>query len=311
MKRKINTKRFFVDLLFAAAILSVGLLCASGFFPYLSCRLEAEHFLNKLDDNLPPVLAEFNGRFAFSFKNMNNKFINSQKDEQERFPAASLIKVPILAAALLAVKEKSVSLEDEFVLAKKDITPGSGVLRYGKFPKKMSFYKILKFMITRSDNTATNKVISILGDDYLNAAFKRLNLKDTELNRRIMDFTARGKGVENYISCRDLSFLFEKIYRKDLVDAAASEIMLSFLKEQKINDRIPKYLPESVTVAHKTGLEKTVVGDGGIVFCDNGDYVICVVTSDFSSYRQAKDFIAKVSLAVYNTSKDILSAKVN
>ena len=200
----------------------------------------------------------------------------------------------------LAVKEKKVSLRRKFTLKKKYITGGSGILRFCKPGIKISFHRLLELMITKSDNTAANMVIRILGFDYVNSIFKRkLKLRKTVLRRLMMDFTKRRRGIENYICADDIRRVLEKIYAGKLINRRYSKMMLSFLKTQKINDRIPKLLPKVVTVAHKTGLERGVVHDAGIVFSPRGIFLICVLTYKVRNYRVAKNFIARISYLTY------------
>jgi len=72
------------------------------------------------------------------------------------------------------------------------------------------------------------------------------------------------------------------------------------LKLTRMNDRIPKYLPAEITVAHKTGLENGVCHDAGIVFTRKGDFIIAVLTKHANANsNQSKKFIAKVSLYAY------------
>lgn len=47
----------------------------------------------------------------------------------------------------------------------------------------------------------------------------------------------------------------------------------SFALKQKINDRIPKFLPKEVVVAHKTGDMDYFEHDVGIVYTPKGDYI--------------------------------------
>jgi beta-lactamase class A len=155
-------------------------------------------------------------------------------------------------------------------------------------------------MIADSDNTATNKVIDLLGREYINKSFKRFGLKRSFLKRKMMDFSGRRRGIENYTCVSDIAMLLEKIYGNKLIDSQSSQLALSFLRKQKINDRIPRYLPEEADVAHKTGLERGVVHDAGIVFAPKGDYIICVLTKKVKDYQQAKKFIAKITLLTYN-----------
>ncbi len=219
---------------------------------------------------------------------------------QKQFPAASLIKLPILAAAFYAVGEKKIPLEKIVTIQKKDVAGGSGKLKAFSLPRKFTFAQLLELMISSSDNTATNKVIGILDFKYINSIFKRLGLTDTILVRKMMDFSQRENGIENYTSAADISYLLEKIYRGGLVNQKLSKLALSFLRKQKVNDRLPRYLPSEVVVAHKTGLERGVVHDAGIVFTSNRDYLICVLVKGGKRSGPAKKFIAQLSLLAYN-----------
>jgi len=71
--------------------------------------------------------------------------------------------------------------------------------------------------------------------------------------------------------------------------------MLGILKHQKINDRIPYYLPKNLDIAHKTGLLNDTVSDVGIVFTPKGDFIICVMTANCRNFRIAKRFIRDIA----------------
>jgi beta-lactamase class A len=195
------------------------------------------------------------------------------------------------------------------MITRKDIAGGSGKIKTMKLPCLLSIRELLEFMITVSDNTATNKIIEILGLDYINARFKKIGLNNTKLMRKMMDFSRRHNGVENYTSSRDIVCILEKIYRKELTSDEFSEMAISFLKDQQVNDRLPRYLPKEVVVAHKTGLERRVVHDAGIVFTPRGNYIICVLVKGAESYKKAKKFIAQVSLLTYNLYQQSSSPK--
>jgi beta-lactamase class A len=220
--------------------------------------------------------------------------------EDEAFIAASIIKIPVAAVAFKAVEEGKLSLSEKVTIKRKDIAGGSGILKAKKLPLKLTVREVLELMISRSDNTATNKMIDLLGYDYIDESFQELGLKKTILKRKMMDFSLRRKGVENYTSVSDICLLLEKIYNNEFINEEASRIMLSFLENQKVKDRLPRYLPDKIRVAHKTGLEKGVVHDAGIVFSPKGNYIICVFTKNAGSFSRAKKFIAKVSLLTYN-----------
>jgi len=264
-----------------------------------SCAQSYKSFV-VLEDKIQVISKNFGGEYAYVIKNIEKPFCEISRNEEKMFPAASVIKLPIAAVAFKAAKEGKISLSRKFTITARDITGGSGVIKTMSTPVTLTFQEIIGIMISNSDNTATNKIINILGYKYLNREFKKLGLKQTILKRKMMDFSRRKKGIENYTSASDIVFLLEKIYKGELVDEESSRMLLSFLSNQKINDRIPRYLPKSVKVAHKTGLERGVVHDAGIIFSSNGDCIVCVFTKRVKDYTKAKKFIARLSLATYN-----------
>ncbi len=154
-------------------------------------------------------------------------------------------------------------------------------------------------MVAHSDNTATNMLIDRLGFDYLNDAFREMGLERTNLARKMMDFGSRGKGLENYTTAREMADIIERMYRRDCFSAEVSGMCLEYLKAQKVNDRIPRLLPRNTVVAHKTGLERSVCHDAGIVYTERGDFLISVFTRTWSGKNYAKRLIAGVAALAY------------
>jgi len=217
------------------------------------------------------------------------------------FPSASIVKIPIMAACFQAVYEGRLNLNDEMVLRVSHKTSGSGILKSVATGTAIPIEKLIDIMITYSDNTAANMLIEKLGFEYLNGYFKRSGFKHTNLSRKMMDFQDRKNGVENYTSASDISNLLEKFYHRKFISRQVSERCLDMLLRQKVNDRIPKKLPDDCLVAHKTGLEKNICHDAGIVFTQQGDFLICVLTKSRSGTRQVKEFISNLALVIYQT----------
>ncbi|MDP2830873.1 MAG: serine hydrolase, partial [Candidatus Omnitrophota bacterium] len=222
------------------------------------------------------------------------------------FPSASLAKVPIMAACFLAAKEGRIKLDRQVVLRNSDKFSGSGILKDIRPGVTFTVEELIGLMVEDSDNTATNMLTSMVGIDYLNSVFNSLGLKNTNLSRRIADFNLRDRGIENYTTAEDIALLLERIYRRRLISRDLSEKCLRVLKLQRVNDRIPKYLPVDVTVAHKTGLERSVCHDAGIVFSCKGDFLICVLTKHANPNAVAsKNFIARAALYTYVYSEQL------
>jgi len=216
------------------------------------------------------------------------------------FPAASLVKLAILAAYLQASEEGTVDLAEWVVLRQQDKVGGSGKLKEMPAGSRFTVEELLRHMIAHSDNTATNLLIQRMGMDRLNEAFAELGLKGTHLARMMMDFGSRRNGLENVTTAWDVADLLRRIYHGQLVSPEASHLSLSFLSQQALRDRIPARLPAGVRVANKTGLERGVCHDAGIVWAPQRALLICVLTKHEEKTSQAaKRFIARVAERAY------------
>lgn len=224
-------------------------------------------------------------------------------NEDQPFPAASLVKIPIMVACFKAAQEGRLDLSEKHVLRREDRVGGSGILRRMRNGRSFTYSQLIDYMVTESDNIACNIMIDRLGFDYINQVFEELGLEKTRLNRKMIDFTARDQGIENYTTAAEMTGLLDRIYHHRCFNAEISERCLAVLKRQKINDRLPRYLPKEVTVAHKTGLEKEVCHDAGIVFTPSGDYIITVLVHTWGGPGSAKIFIGRLSSYFYEIFK--------
>jgi len=218
----------------------------------------------------------------------------------EPIPAASLVKIPIMAAVFEAATEGRVRLTDTVRLHAADKVPGSGLLKDQPNGSVWTLEQLVEIMITESDNTATNLLIERMGYGFFNRYCERVGLQQTLLVRKMMDFSKRDQGVENFTSAEDIATILRRLYRHEVVDEMTSERALNLLKRQTLNDRIPARLPSGTVVAHKTGLERHLCHDAGIVFTPKGDFLITVLTRhNDSTSQRAKTFIATVAHEAY------------
>ncbi|MDI6848788.1 MAG: class A beta-lactamase-related serine hydrolase [Candidatus Saccharicenans sp.] len=243
-------------------------------------------------------ISSFRGETGLVVKDLQTGWTFLHNDEA-RFPAASLIKIPIMVACFKAAEDGLLNLEQKYVLRRQDRVGGSGLLRRMKNGRTFTFSELVDYMVTQSDNIATNVIINHLGFDYIRKVFEELGLKDTVLDRLMMDFRAREEGLGNYTSAREMTELLEMIYHGRCLSAWISEKCLDVLKRQRINDRLPRFLPREARVAHKTGQEREVCHDAGIVFSPNGDYIITVLVRTWTGPLTTKTFIARLSSYFY------------
>jgi len=285
-------------ILFFCLILSI--LLYSSFRVWNNLQVKRKIAWETLKGEIKKELDSFPGEAAILIKDLkrgNQISIN----QYHLFPSASLAKIPIMAACFYAVRDGKIELAEALRLEPPQRVSGSGNLKNSSPGAEFSVQKLIELMISESDNTATNMLIERLGFDYLNDCFKKLGLKNTNILRRMMDFESRKEGKENFTTVSDLAFLLEEIYHHRLINRRYSQMCLEFLKKQKIRDRIPAKLPEYTTVAHKTGLEKGLCHDAGIIFTPKGDFLICVLTKHRAkTAKLAKGFIAQIALDTYN-----------
>lgn len=252
-----------------------------------------------LADEVRRQARRFPGTYGYVIKDMNSGHVAGAHLDKV-FPSASLIKLPILCAAFQAAHEGRISLGAPVVLRRSDRRGGSGVLKWASGGSVFTNRELLENMIIHSDNTATELIVRQLGLDYLQRTFARLGLRDTRIHRDGFRLTSRRVADDNMTSPRDMGYLLEKIYRRQLVSAQASDQMLDILKHQKLRDRLPRFLPTGWEIAHKTGLLRKACHDVGIVFSPQGDYLICVLTAHDKTYKNAKRFIASMGRITFN-----------
>ncbi|MBU4376415.1 MAG: class A beta-lactamase-related serine hydrolase [Candidatus Omnitrophica bacterium] len=253
-----------------------------------------------LQQRIKSEIDHFKGETGIVIKDLETGWgLSCEKDKL--FPSASLAKIPLMAACFLAADQGRIKLDRNVALKSTDKLTGSGVLKDMPAGTTFSVERLIGLMIYDSDNTATNILTNMVGIDYLNNSFEAFGLKNTELSRKIADYKSRDAGLENYTTAEDMALILENIYRRVLVNKDISEKCIKLLKLQRINDRLSKYLPVETLLAHKTGLERGICHDVGLVFTHKGDFIIVVLTKHANSTSApSKEFIAKIALHVYN-----------
>ena len=130
-------------------------------------------------------------------------------------------------------------------------------------------------MVILSDNTATNLLIRRLGMERIQAAMTALGMETSALRRLLFDSEAAGRGIKNTIAPREMGRLLAGLYRGEIVSPEASRRMLGILGDQRLNGKIPFWLDGKVKCAHKTGEDRNITHDVGIVYAPR-PFVLCV-----------------------------------
>jgi len=212
------------------------------------------------------------------------------------FPAASIIKVPVMAYLFYASDKKLLDLGGQIHFTNADKLPGAGVLQWMQ-PNAYTMWNLCRLMISISDNTATRLLVRRAGKAKINAYCRKIGMRSTLLldETALVEMPCRNY---NRTTANDIALLLSRIQRGVGFSKYARADMLKFMRNQRYTFGIPKVLPRGFTCANKTGNLTNVLHDSAIVYSKRGTYVLVVFTKGFKRDRDARIVINRVSSAV-------------
>ena len=216
------------------------------------------------------------------------------------FPAASLIKLPIYFEYLNRIRKGDLDPARKITLSKESIAGGHGILKNEPLNSVHELKKIAKLMITVSDNSATNFLIDILSLDRINHAAKTLGMRDTVLQRKMMDLDSLASGKDNHTTARDIYVFLDEILHPKVISPEIGLEIINTLKHQELNTKLPSRLPSSTVIAHKTGELDGVEHDAGLIFSGKKWCIVVVLTKDLGSNDDGVLFCREIGRLIYN-----------
>ncbi len=212
----------------------------------------------------------------------------------DSFSSASLIKIPILIAWAVLDQAGEIDLDEVCELDGEPQVKGAG-FAHRMTTRRLTYHDVLLMMIATSDNLCTNLAIQRLGMPRLNEIFTgRLGLSGTVLQRKLMDFAARARGLDNIISAQDCLRLFDLIHALPIRQKTWVETMLlscqdsSLLMRNLERDSLPFY--------HKTGSIPGVLHDWGYTReCD-----IFLLTNNVTDEKETTRVFGRVGEQLLN-----------
>ena len=244
------------------------------------------------------IISQVEGSVCINFYDLNKNNVFSINGDKKVL-SASMIKLLILAELMKKISENKFSLSDTIMIADSMKTGGDGVLKELNTEHHFTLKELATLMIVVSDNQATNILIDFLGMENINQLGKELRLKKTFLGRKMMDIEARKKGYDNYTCADDISLLLKLIYQEKLINKEASQLMLDILLRQQQGERLQRYLPSDIKIAHKCGDLDNLENDGGIIWLGGKAYILVILTNGMPNL-QCKQTIGKISKFVYD-----------
>jgi len=250
--------------------------------------------------------------------------------EDELFPTASVIKLPLLVTLYEDAIAGRIDLSERVTYRGDTKVAGSGVLQYLEDGLQPTLRDLSVLMMSVSDNTATDLLFDRVGKPRIEATMDRLGLSSIRVPfdiremlmelvdmdhsrpggyeelRRLLRISA-GSGGRSMLPAQadratpaDMCRLLELLESRSILDAEACTAIIELMKRIQAATRIPGLLPKGTVVAHKTGSYRRLRNDVGIVYAPNGPYVIALFARDLVKDNIDDDAaLARISLAVY------------
>jgi beta-lactamase class A len=224
--------------------------------------------MGDLHNHLLEALGATRGDFSWVIENPATG-VRSVNQPDTPFPGASTLKLAILVRLLQLADAGRIRLDARLRLRDWHKCGGAGVLQYMASGTELRVDDVATLMVILSDNTATNLLLDLTGcapataviDDGQSAIRRyygkpRMPLPDSRPYTAIV--TSEG---------------LASVYRRALSGSILSEHSRDFfwqtLERQQDRALMPRFLSDTVRVAHKTGAIDGVRHDAGVFWIPN------------------------------------------
>ena len=227
--------------------------------------------------------------------------------------AASTMKVPVMLRLYREADQHALALDRKILLINQfasivdgsryslDSTVDGDTSMYHSIGDSVSVRDLIRHMITRSSNLATNTLIALANPDSVNAMMRSLGASRMRVLRGVEDQKAFDARLNNTATARDLATLLRALEMGRAASTRATSEMRDVLMAQEFNEKIPAGLPPGTRVAHKTGDITAIAHDAAIVYpTGRAPYILVVLTKGIEPQARADSLIADISRDVYS-----------
>ena len=219
-----------------------------------------------------------------------------------------------------SVYVKNLSTDESFVLNDRPMKSASVMKLFimgtvykafesGELERTEEIMSLMNKMVSYSDNASSNELLSRLGNGSyadgiakVDAFIEEYGFSDLTVEYNGFDDSATIVNPEhfNQVAAKDCGKLLEDIYRRTWVSRTVSNEIEDMLLAQQTRYKIPAGLPEGVLCGNKTGEMDTTENDAAIIYAEDCDYILVVLSNGWSSKDQAITRIQSVSSLVYD-----------
>jgi len=265
---------------------------------------------NELRDRIKQISQAARGRVGVKATVLETgESVTLNGDQQ--FPMQSVYKFPIAMAVLAQVDQGKLKLDQKIRVEASDVLQGSRILNEKSQGMEFSLAELLKYMVSESDNTASDVLLRQVGEPMIVTEY----LRGLGVNNIVVANTEKELGQDTAVQYRNYAtpdaavVLLRAFHEGKGLSKSSQALLLQLMTETTTGSkRIKGLLPNGTVVAHKTGTSSTVNGvtaathDVGLVTLPNGRHMaISVFVSDSGANDAVREgVIAKVTKAAWD-----------
>lgn len=219
--------------------------------------------MGDLHRHLVKALAGVRGDFAWVIEDPATH-VRSVNQPDVPFPGASTLKLAVLVRLLQLAEAGTIRLDARLRLRDWHKCGGAGVLQYLATDTELRVEDLATLMVILSDNTATNLLLDLTGCAPANAtigdgrsAVRRYYGKPNMPLPDAQPYTA-------VATAEGLASIFRRVLAGTLLSERSRNRFWQTLTRQQDRALMPRFLDDSVRVAHKTGAIDGVRHDAGV-----------------------------------------------
>lgn len=278
-------RKFLTIVIYTFIILLIGrnLPLLPKFYLFTTPEDQQNQLVEKMKHQTKQLIKKQQGSYGIYYADLTTKD-SFGINEREIFTAASVNKVPIVAALYYLSNKGKIDLYENVTLQEEDIQNyGSGRLRYEEPGSVYTLKTLAKLALQASDNTAAHILAKRIGISNIQNLINQWGLKQTDID-------------DNKTSAYDMYILFNLLYQNKITNQARTKELLGYMTDTDIEDRLPVLLPKNTNVYHKSGDLQGGIHDVGIIQKDNQVFFLAVMTESIGDKEiETKQTIAQIA----------------
>ena len=238
--------------------------------------------LEILKSSLTQMLDSYDGNWSVYVHNLTTDEAFVINDTPQR--SASLMKLFILGAVFKAIDDGELTGSEETMSQ-------------------------LSNMITVSSNTAANALLYKLGDGDLASGIEKVNkyIEDEGYSSGTHEYngfedsdTILDPDHFNQVMASDIGDLLTRVYHRTFGSRTECNELEDWMLNQQTRYKIPAGLPVGTSVGNKTGETSDTENDAAVIYTQECDYILVVLSNSWSSKDTAQHEIQQISAKVYD-----------